>query len=108
MNGTKVSIESPKSDPKINDDMDNIKTNNRNNKVDFISSQKKNIYYLAFKNIKDRYQYKEQRLNKIKSREKEILNEFKLPLINSHAKNIKKRDTFQKMKSDNLKDKLFM
>jgi hypothetical protein len=107
MNGTKVSIESPKSDQKNNEEIENRKNNNTNNK-DYISSQKKNIYYLAFKNIKDRYQYKEQRLNKIKSREKEILSEFKLPLINSHAKNFKKRDTFQKMKSDNFKDKLFM
>ena len=111
MNVTKDTIDSPNSGPKSNGEMENIKKMNiiaANNKEDYISSQKKNIFYMAFKNIKDRYQYKEQRMDKIKSRGKEILNEFKLPLINSNVKNIKRKDTFQKMKSDNLKDKLFM
>ena len=107
MNITKDTIDSPNSGNKNpNSDMENIKINAKN-KDDFISTQKKNIFYCAFKNIKDRYQYKEQRNNKIKSRGKEILNEFKLPMINSH---VKKRDTFQKMKSDirTNKDSLFI
>lgn len=99
-------VDSPNSSPKVpGTEVENIKKSSLNNKDKYISSQKKNVFYLAFKNIKDRYQYKEQRNNKIKSRGKEILNEFKLPIINS---NVKKRDTFQKMKSNTLKDSLFM
>ncbi len=36
------------------------------------SSQKKNISYFSFKNIRDRYQFKDQRTNKIQMRNEQI------------------------------------
>ena len=80
------------------DDLQNINYNNSNNiminnesapqskEEDMVSSQKKNIFYLAFKNIKDRYQYREQRSNKIKMRGEEIMKEFKFPTGDLPAK----------------------
>lgn len=58
-----------------------------------VSSQKKNIFYMAFKNIKERYQFKEQRSNKIKMRSEEIIKDFRLPSIHSgkHKKNESKK-----------------
>lgn len=50
------------------------------------STQKKSIFYYSFKNIRDRYQYKEQRINKIQIRNEKILKEIKevkLPKINN-------------------------
>lgn len=47
----------------------------------YLSCQKKDIFYEAFVGIKDRYKYKEQRMQKIKCRFEKISNELKLPLI---------------------------
>ena len=43
-------------------------TNIEKKVIDVGSSQKKNVFYLAFKNIKERFQFREQRTNKIKTR----------------------------------------
>ena len=54
------------------------------------SSQKQNIFYYSFRNIRERYQYKEQRLNRIQARDEKILKELKLPEIKlGSAKNKK-------------------
>jgi len=66
-----------------------------------VSSQKKNIFYLAFKNIKERYQYREQRSNKIKMRSEDIMKEFKFP---SGAPQTKpKKDQFHSMKLESIR-----
>jgi RAB protein geranylgeranyltransferase component A len=90
--------------------LDNLKytdDSRKKEKESNIFSQKKNIFYISFKNIKDRYQYREQRLNKIKNRSCEILNEFKLPIISTNGYN-KRKDTFQKMKNASINDSMFM
>ncbi len=57
---------------------------------DIKSSQKQNIFYYSFRNIRERYQYKEQRLNRIQARDEKILKELKLPEIKvGSAKNKK-------------------
>lgn len=50
------------------------------------STQKKNIFYHSFKNIRDRYQYKEQRVNKIQMRNEKICKQI-LPDIKGDTKN---------------------
>lgn len=90
--------------------LDDLKNINENNNIinqniqikenDIVSSQKKNIFYLAFKNIKDRYQYKEQRSNKIKSRNEEIMKEFKFP---SGASPGKSKKDFNAMKLESIR-----
>lgn len=54
----------------------------RFNEAKYLSSQKKDIFYQSFHNIKERYQYKEQRMQNIQSRFEKISNELKLPVIN--------------------------
>lgn len=44
-------------------------------------SEKKNIFYNSFKNIRDRYSYREQRINKIQMRNERIEKQLKLPVI---------------------------
>ena len=87
-----------KSTPLNLDDLQNINTAPKEEEI--VSSQKKNIFYIAFKNIKDRYQYKEQRSNKIKMRSEEIMKEFRLPSINSPGKS--KKDQFSVMKLNSI------
>lgn len=53
----------------------------RLNDAKYLSSQKKDIFYNAFRNIRERYQYKDQRIQNIRSRFEKISNELKLPLI---------------------------
>lgn len=114
-----MSPESPasnlKSGPVLNlDDLQNLNINNKKTdninindngiKVredEMVSSQKKNIFYLAFKNIKDRYQYREQRSNKIKMRNEEIIKEFKFPNGTSSSK--PKKDQFFTMKFESIR-----
>jgi hypothetical protein len=55
--------------------------NNRHIEARNQSSQKKDIFYHAFHNIRERYQYKEQRIHKLQSRYENIVKELKLPLI---------------------------
>jgi hypothetical protein len=49
------------------------------------STQKKNIFYFSFKNIRERYQFKEQRANRIQIRNEKIIKDL-LPPINSGSK----------------------
>jgi hypothetical protein len=97
----KIIITNPLDNYKYTEDI------HKKEKENNIFSQKKNIFYLSFKNIKDRYQYREQRLNKIKTRSCEILNEFKLPVISTNGYH-KGKDTFQKMKNASINDSMFM
>jgi len=100
-----------KSGPVLNlDDLKSINNNNNNvnnengakaKEEEIVSSQKKNIFYLAFKNIKDRYQYREQRSNKIKTRNEEIMKEFKFPLGSLEVK--PKKDQFFSMKLESIR-----
>ena len=95
------------------DDLQNINNNNSDNNKnnnesapqgkedEIVSSQKKNIFYLAFKNIKDRFQYREQRSNKIKIRSEEILKDFKFPSGASPSK--PKKDQFFSMKLESIR-----
>ena len=57
----------------------------RINNAKYLSSQKKDIFYHAFTNIRERHQYKEHRMQNIQSRFEKISNELKLPLINSKS-----------------------
>ena len=50
------------------------------------STQNKNIFYHSFKNIRDRYQMKEQRINKIQLRNESLIKEI-LPQINRNSSN---------------------
>jgi len=84
----------------INDNNTNTNQNNNNRENEIVSSQKKNIFYLAFKNIKERYQYKEQRSIKIKSRNEEIIKEFKFPGTGSQPKS---KDNFNAMKLESIR-----
>ncbi len=63
----------------------NLKLEEKNLNSNHLSTQKKNIFYFSFKNIRDRYQYKEQRANKIQMRNEKILKDL-LPPINSGSK----------------------
>ncbi len=84
----------------INDNNTNTNQNNNNRENEIVSSQKKNIFYLAFKNIKERYQYKEQRSIKIKSRNEEIIKEFKFPGTGSQPKSKDNFNTNEKKIND--------
>ena len=53
------------------------------------STQKQNIFYYSFRNIRERYQYKEQRLNRIQARDEKILKELKLPEIKTGSVRLK-------------------
>ncbi len=53
------------------------------------SSQKKNILYYSFKNIRERYQFREQRANKIQLKNEKIIKEIQLPKINDKTKKYK-------------------
>jgi len=48
---------------------------------EYKSTQKQNIFYYSYRNIRERYQYKEQRINRIQARDERILKELKLPEI---------------------------
>ena len=41
------------------------------------STQRKDIFYNSFKNIKERHQYKEERINKLQHQKKKIVKELK-------------------------------
>lgn len=47
-----------------------------NTKVHYISTQKKDIFYNSFKSIRDRYQYKDQRVNNIQIKNEKIAKEL--------------------------------
>ena len=59
--------------------------NTRHIEAKYQSSQKKDIFYHAFHNIRERYQYKEQRMQKLQSRYDNIVKELKLPLITTKS-----------------------
>jgi len=84
-----------------NDNIINNELVSRSKQEEIVSSQKKNIFYLAFKNIKDRYQYREQRINKIKMRSEEIMKEFRFPAGVSNGK--PKKDQFFSMKLESIR-----
>ena len=70
------------------DDKPNLNSGPQNTRLveaKYLSSQKKDIFYHAFHNIRERYQFKEQRMNKIQSRYENIVKELKLPPINQKA-----------------------
>lgn len=52
------------------------------NSEDFVPSEKKNINYLSFKNIQERYQFKENRSNYIQMFSERLNKELTLPKIN--------------------------
>ena len=68
----------------------------RLNEAKYLSCQKKDIFYHAFRNIRERYQYKEQRTQKIASRFKDIASELKLPLINTKNNSLKIQKSMKK------------
>lgn len=45
-------------------------------KVKIVSTKKKDIFYNSFKSIRDRYQYKDQRVNNIQLRNEKISKEL--------------------------------
>ena len=53
------------------------------------STQRKDIFYNSFKNIKERHQYKEERINKLQNQKKKIVKELKQQ-NNNNNKNKKK------------------
>jgi hypothetical protein len=52
--------------------VEEIVDKNKNN-----STQQKNVFYNSFKNIRERYQYKKQRINNIQMRNEQILRDLK-------------------------------
>ena len=56
---------------------------------EFKSTQKQNIFYYSYRNIRERYQYKEQRMNRIQARDERILKELKLPEIKTGLEKLK-------------------
>jgi len=62
--------------------------NERLTESKYLSSQKKDISYFSFKNIRDRYQFKEQRAIKIQSKFESIHKELVLPPINSNNRTL--------------------
>jgi hypothetical protein len=61
-----------------NTDNNNIVTNEEENivKEQIHSTQQKDVFYHSFKNIRERYQYKEQRINNIQMRNDQILRDL--------------------------------
>ena len=69
-----------------------IKKNSSEKQIEYEikSSQKQNIFYNSFRNLRERNQYKEQRLNRIQARDEKILKELKLPEIKVGSARLKK------------------
>ena len=63
----------------------------KNKKAELLgnSTQRKDIFYNSFKNIKERHQYKEERINKLQHQKKKIVKELKQQ-NNNNNKNKKK------------------
>ena len=72
----------------IQDDKD-IKDKNKKTEKNDNSTQRKDIFYNSFKNIKERHQYKEERINKLQHQKKKIVKELKQQ-NNNNNKNKKK------------------
>lgn len=75
--GTKLAADGPINN--LQSSLENLESYKAN--YNDYSTQKKNIFYYSFKNIRDRYQYKEQRINKIQMRNEKISKQMMLPPI---------------------------
>lgn len=51
--------------------------------AEYMSSEKKNIFYVSYKNIQERFQYREQRINKIQMFAERVQKKLSLPAINN-------------------------
>lgn len=81
--------DSQKVSPRKDFTLEDLESNQmKNMDIEYTSSQKKNIFYTSFKNIRERYQYKEQRSNKIQMRSEKIIKEFQLPDITSNRNSL--------------------
>ena len=58
-------------------DIKDIKDNNKKVEKTSNSTQRKDIFFNSFKNIKERHQYKEERINKLQHQKKKIVKELK-------------------------------
>ena len=55
-----------------------VKKDKKQEKIDkYNSTQRKDIFYNSFKNIKERHHYKEERVNLLQHQKKKIINEIK-------------------------------
>jgi len=88
-----MSINQEKNEAEDKPILNNGPQNTRLVEAKYLSSQKKDIFYHAFHNIRERYQFKEQRMHKIQSRYENIVKELKLPPINqkSQLQNLTKK-----------------
>lgn len=75
----------------IKADQDEKEVKNKDTKKDKIdnSTQRKDIFFNSFKNIKERHQYKEERINKLQQQKKKIVKELKQQ--NNNNNKIKKK-----------------
>ena len=74
---------------KAEQDIKDVKPKNKKQEKIVNSTQRKDIFYNSFKNIKERHQYKEERINKLQHQKKKIAKELK-EQNNNNNKNKKK------------------
>ena len=73
---------------KVEQDEKDLKSKDKKDKKNVNSTQRKDIFYNSFKNIKERHQYREERINKLQHQKKKIIKELKEQ--NNNNKNKKK------------------
>ena len=59
----------------VEEEKNNKEKKDKNNKYN--STQRKDIFYNSFKNIKERHKFKEERINLLQHQKKQIANELK-------------------------------
>ena len=73
----KINLKKELTEVKKDQDENDIKPKNKKEEKSSNSTQRKDIFFNSFKNIKERHKYKEERINKLQHQKKKIIKELK-------------------------------